>query len=637
MKLNPQSRWLPLLEEFVADLRIDSKEAVATDDRGVKLELWDSQSRFLNQIGTGLDVGQRTFNCLKSRQLGVTTISLAIDVFWVAMHSGLIGCLVTDTEANRDANRQVIKRYISSFPEGYFGDGFTITQDNRSFMMFSNGSRLDFLVAGTREKSVSWAEGKGYAFAHLTEVAKYGSPKGLASLEESFAQENPNRLFIYESTANGFNHWRTKWLGAEKDPATKRSFFLGWWSSGVNRILRDDARFLQYGLHSASGEEREKIRAVFELYNHKITPEQLAWIRWKEANIGDDDGIFQQNQPWTADDAWRQTGHSFFQTRVISNDMQVIMDAPAVPVGEGGYGYTAYRYDVDGSFFDIKLVPIEDPNDAAKIELRIWEEPITAGRYVLGMDPAWGRNQHKDRHAISIWRCYADRLVQVAEYATNDVEVKHAAWVLAHLAGAYSDCVVNIELQGPGRALMMEWDHIRGQLNAEMNEALVQARDWENALGNARWYLYNRPDSMGRGYAANFETTWRTKQEIMHQMRGSYVTREMVIRSLKLLQEMQSVVEDGSEIGAPETTSENGKDDRVFAAALAIRAWINWVRPSMLAEGLVYERVRQEESGELPVLSRSLNGMVDRFFKTAQEKAELAPRAPQWMIDRGLV
>ncbi len=102
-------KWLKLLEDFVAELRIKSKESVSDDERGSKLEMWESQRRFLQTVGQGLDDGVHSFNALKSRQLGVTTISLAIDVFWLAVHPNLIGCLVTDTEKNREVDRSICR------------------------------------------------------------------------------------------------------------------------------------------------------------------------------------------------------------------------------------------------------------------------------------------------------------------------------------------------------------------------------------------------------------------------------------------------------------------------------------------------------------------------------------------------
>src|SRR4029077_14965046 len=97
-----QRAWRDLFDEFLTNLRIDSKETVAEDERGSVLEPWGSQNMFLDQLCYGLDKGIRQFYCLKARQLGISSISLAIDVFWLAMHPGLQGALVVDTEENRE-------------------------------------------------------------------------------------------------------------------------------------------------------------------------------------------------------------------------------------------------------------------------------------------------------------------------------------------------------------------------------------------------------------------------------------------------------------------------------------------------------------------------------------------------------
>ena len=301
------SRWVKLFTQFVEDARIASKEVVSEDERGVRLLMWDSQRRFLNNVAEGLDEGVRIFYCLKSRQVGVTTISLLIDVFWLAMHSNLTMALVTDVEKNRDANRETLRRYVNSFGPGYFGSGFETVKDNRSFMTFSNGSRIDFLVAGTTSKTIAWAEGVGYAAAHLTEVAKYGSREALASFEESFAQQNPNRLYIYESTANGFNHWHERFTKAKTDPSVYRAFFIGWWAGDANRILRTDARYPNFSSTVIRGEEREQVAAVARLYGVKVDDEQLAWIRWKSVNSGSEEDILAQNQYGQASFASLQT------------------------------------------------------------------------------------------------------------------------------------------------------------------------------------------------------------------------------------------------------------------------------------------------------------------------------------------
>lgn len=625
------SRWLPIFEAFVRDLRIASKEVTSTDERGVKLELWESQKRFLKEIATGLDDDIRTFICLKSRQLGITTISLAIDVFWLAMHPNLIGALVSDTDKNRNKNRAQIERYVKSLPEGYFGETFAIVKSNINFTQFSNGSRIDYLVAGTKNKGTSWGEGEGYAFAHLTEVASYGDPQGLASFEESFAQTNPDRLFIYESTAKGFNHFHEKYSKSKEEQFTKKAFFIGWWASNVNRIEKRDPRFQKFGTYKPTGDERDLVLMVQTLYGYKIQPEQLAWIRWKPTDTSaDDPNLLDQNQPWVEKQAFIMTGHSFFQTRVIAQDMRLLEESDIL--------FKPYMYEYGNDFFQFKMCRVEDESERHLIELKVWEEPLDGAQYVIGADPAYGRNDHKDRHCASVWRCYADRIVQVAEFATADVEVKHFAWVLAHMASAYRDCIVNLEIGGPGRMIMMEWDHIRGLLKAEMYAQQVRQMGWDDAMDNARWYLYNRPDSPGAGYCYNFQTDFRSKYEIMHQMRGAYATRELGINSMYLLDEMANVVQDGSKIGAPESRSEKCKDDRVFACALAIRAWISWKRAAMMSEGLTFSRVNDRETGQTSTISNRLNEQVFRFFKRKDDQEDIEPdRGPKWMVDRGLM
>ena len=345
---------------------------------------------------------------------------------------------------------------------------------------------------------------------------------------------------------------------------------------------------------------------------------------WFDAN-----GIVTHN---TAEQAFVQTGYSFFQTRLIGKDLQKITDANRA--GEDTYTFKGYRYHVDGDFFSFSMEKL-GVRDMAAVELKVWEEPVPNGRYVLGFDPAYGRNEHKDHHSISIWRCFADKIVQVAEYVTCEVETKHAAWVMFHLMSAYGDVMANVELGGPGMLVMSEFEHLRQLLSAQMNQEKVKAKGWEEAGANARWYLYHRPDSPGPGYVANFKTGFDTKWQIMSGMRGAYVSREIEIRSWFLLKEMEIVVVNDSIIGAPESSSEDCKDDRVFAAAFALRAWQDWVRKEMIMVGQTYEFVMTQENGEIAPTTRNVNNMVMRFLSEAN--AEPEPEGPpQWMQDRGL-
>lgn len=1053
MSERKSARWLGVFTDFIKLLRIDSKEVAAIDEKGSRLEMWGSQKRFLEAVCNGLDNGVRTFYCLKSRQVGLTTLSLVFDVFWLAFYPATIGALVTDTPKNSAANRRAIRRYVESVPKGFFGKNFTIVDDNRDFITFSNGSRLDLLVAGTRNKK-TWGEGVGYVFAHLcaakgtpvvlehgrikpieevqigdkvlthtgkeakvidvfgqpgkgkpmievspwmgepiryttwhkiptqrglvqagdlrkddllvmpirkirgrnksfklpetgvrdgthyvdkegrfvpketpgavlrkhaawktintkiksnillneeagfaigyylaegcvirnrlgkpcaitfarhrdekkytdracaalehyttgysrtdnrknslttsvtiygsslarwvednfgstdnkhipdevfswgkdfcrglitgllcgdgskgvtiassnerehretlgskgnklgakrtgvnlknydlnyivlpttrpslamqtrdiiaslgygwgsikfkdggshygrnckpcwrvswsgraaanlrelmglrsidrkdqdfinkyilekdrvlikirslkecpeenevwdisvdhpdhtfrtpymstsnTEVASYGSKEGLDSFREALASNHPNRLVIYEGTAKGFNHWRDMWIAAKKDPHTCGTVFVGWWSKDLNSIPKADPRFSSFD-YAPLPEERELIEAVKEQYNHDITPEQLAWYRWKASAEDADISTLYQNQPWTEGQAFVMTGFSFFATRVLQQDLVRIQD-PDDPIS-----FKGYRYILGNDFQAGIMEPITHMDEIESVRLRVWEDPVPNGQYVIGCDPAWGRNDWKDRTAISVWRCFADKLVQVAEYADSEVDPRQAAWILAHLAGAYRDCRINIELTGgPGMAIMTELDHLKDRMRSDMYKDKLRADyDWDDFLQNMKWYLYHRPDSMGAGYAKGTQLSHDLKWRMMLGYKDSHTSGLLLTRSVGLVEEMLTVVQDGSDISAPG----KAKDDRVFAAAYANLTWVEWIRPSLIQNGMSYEMVLRMESEEDQDKGSAFVDQIVANFMRKQEEYE-APLSPkqQWLIERG--
>jgi hypothetical protein len=621
-------QWRPRFEQFLTHMRIDSKEVAAVDERGSPLKMWGSQKMFVDNIFQGLDNDQRMFAFLKARQLGISTISLALDLFWLAVHPGMIGALVTDTEENRDVFRATLKRYINNLPPELVGDEFRLGKNNKSYMTFEpNGQRLDFMVAG--KSKATWGEGRGYALAHLTELSKYGNPAGLASFRETLAETHPDRLFIYESTANGSNHWKDICEEAERDTES-RFVFIGWWAKDINRIKATNRRYKIYGADLPDQGETEKINEVYKRHNVVIDREQLAWIRWRDSDTSSSPQDKAQNLPWLAEEAFVNTGYSFFQTRLLNQDI----DAATNPDNELLYRWKGYRYHLANDFWAIKMEQIRDRERIDEVELKVWDEPVKNAPYVIGCDPAFGRNDWKDRHAISVWRCFADRLVQVAEFATSEVESHHCAWVLAHLAGAYRNCIINLELNGgPGRAVMREWDVLRQQMRSPMYEEQQKTLGWDDPLSQARWYLYHRPDAMGAGYCYNFNSSRDTKYDLMNRIRSGYTTRILWVKSRRMMEEMQNVIQDGSTIGAPG----RAKDDRVFAGALAYYAWDEWMRSMLMSQGLSYESVMAKETGEAAIVDQVVDRLVWNYFKKAEEDAANPRRnVEKYLLDRGL-
>ena len=132
---------------------------------------------------------------------------------------------------------------------------------------------------------------------------------------------------------------------------------------------------------------------------------------------------------------------------------------------------------------------------------------------------------------------------------------------------------------------------------------------------------------MGAGYVYNWKTNSDNKLKILNQMRDNYVLRMLRVRSIPLLEEMERIVQDGSEIQA----EGRAKDDRAFATALAVTAWIDWVRGGLIAEGQTYDRVVEEERVSRDQPQATMIGrVVTDFFRQAESQRFDAEDRAAW-------
>ena len=583
--------WTDLFADFLAQIRIDSKET------GVgPLIPYDSQKRFLAEISSGLANDVHDFICLKARQLGISTMSLAIDLFWLFTHPGLQGALITDTEDNRDKFRVILNRYLQSLPKSW---RVSTRSHNRGSLVLSNGSVLDYVVAGIKKGKGTLGRSRAWNFVHATECSSYGDQAAIDSMVASLAQMNPDRLYIFESTARGPNAFCEMWDTAEDDP-TKHRFFIGWWAKEDYAVGRSDPRFAKFMADPLSDFEREMKADVKRLYGVRVSDEQICWWRWYRETHISSDAMMDQEFPWTADQAFVVTGKIFFPPKKIMAEIKRVNREVA---------FKGYRYHVGENFRATTLEQVRRDIDA---ELRIFEEPLATGVYAVGVDPAYGQNEYKDSHTIEILRCYADRTIQVAELATPDIETYQLTWMLAHLAGAYRNCIINLEIIGPGATVMTEFRHLKQLVLEGKLDLEAETGDWKAVLSNARWYMYNKPDSMGSGYVYNWKTNSDNKQMILNKLRDEFSQSRLRIQSRPALREMEKVVQDGAQIMAAGA----GKDDRVFALALAIEAYTRWLRPALISDGQTYAAVaRQEEERAKRNPSGMVPYVVQDFFK----------------------
>jgi len=577
----PRNRYL----KFISKLKVQSR-----DFGLVAFRLLGSQRYILDQVCEGLEKGITTFVILKSRQIGSTTFWLSVDMFWAFEYPGLLGTFILHKEEARDDWRAAIEVFYHEIPRQF---KVRKTHHNRNILSFANGSRFRYVIAGTAEnRKGGMGRSSASNFVHGTEVAFYGNPDDIAAFKSSVSSLYRHRLQVWESTANGFNHFADTWETAKSSPSM-RAIFVGWWRDERNQFAIDDPRFDLYSESKLTSTERSSIRDVKKLYDFDITKNQLAWYRFKfEDEFHSDQSMMDQEFPWTEEQAFQATGSQYFTTASLNDAMKTARISP----------YKRYRYSFSRNWQDTEVrgAP-QDP----RAELRIWEDASKFGYYTIGCDPAFGSSDSADRNVISVWRGYADGLVQCAEYCSAVDSTYQTAWVLAHLAGYYglNESRVILEINGPGKAVFQELELVRQQLR-EMRAA-PENYALRNVLRNIRHYYYSRVDSMRGELAYQFAMTSQLKPMIFARFKDSLELGRVHIRSVPLLEEMRKIVNDEGYIAAEGAH----KDDRAIAAVLAHECWQRWMWQRLRGQMMTMERSHGIElaDGEKPIDKLMIN------------------------------
>ena len=551
--------------KFCSELKIETKE------EGLKKmgTLLGTQTYVMEEIKKGLEDDVHFFVILKGRQLGITTVSLALDLYWQFTHPGWQGTLVADTEENRDMFRSTLAMYMEGLPKEY---KIPLVAHNRNQMVLKNRSRIFYQIAGNKSRL---GQGKAITYLHGTETASWGNEEGLASLIASLAEKNPERLYMFESTAQGFNMFHDMYKTAKK-AKTQRAIFCGWWRNEYYSVPGDSNIYKVYWDGKLSAEEKEWVKDIKKLYGYEVNSRQMAWWRWKMHEGIKDESLMYQEFPPTEDYAFVMTGTSFFSTTRCT---EAAKEAKKLVPDH-------YRYAFGQLFQDTEVLKSTERLGT----LTVWEEPVDTAYYVIGADPAYGSSDWADRFCIQVYRCYADGLDQVAEFATSEMNTYQFAWVIAHLAGAYKNSTLNLEVNGPGQAVINEIRNLKRMavsLGGAMGHGLM------DVLGSMTNYIWRRNDTLGGlSNSIGYLTTTNSKERMLQYMKD-YFERQMIkIRSMETLEEMKGIVREGSFLGAPG----RGKDDRVIATALACVAFAEQIQPRLIAQKITRQISHAQEN-----------------------------------------
>lgn len=535
-----------MLCALCSHVRIPGKEGPeAEDESGSVLVPFDpllpTQAYVLGEIAKGKAAGKNTFYILKCRQSGVTTLGIAIGLLWCFQHSGLIFCFIADTSTRLVLNRRLCQQFIASLAKVPAWRQET-EENNRYFASFKNGSAIYWLNAGSDDEG-GLGRSIGATASWGTELGCWRDEEGTLSLMSSISENNPLGLHVFEGTAKGPNLFKELYeVAAEPGNTSQAAIFVGWWLHPWYEHHLDDPkhakRYETYwkSLPRLTRDEARWVEGIKLRYNFEIRPTQISWWRWHLRERKKDNLLLMyQEYPPLEEDAWTYGGNSFIDGRKLS-----LLQSRAMASRREGRRY--FQFDPgDGVRFENSDMVEVDPL-VHYYDLVCFSEPIAGPRvrYCIGCDPAHGATEEGDHAAIEVFLCYSDKAIQVAEWVKREVPTYQIAWVILHLVGVYnsgeSETHLNVEMQGGGTEVYQEIK----RLQAEM--AYGYTPKLSRYFQKISHYLYVRSDSTrGAGATVHWETTYKTKPRMMHNLRNLLEREMLELKSEELIKECAQV------------------------------------------------------------------------------------------------
>lgn len=502
--LNDPILWI---EAFV---RIVDKKG-----RVVKFKLNPQQKYIMRNKGK--------FNiCLKSRQLGITSVALAYSLY-LAITKANSTCMIMSYSLDSANNIfEKLKQMYNDLPDVIRLD--TIN-NNRKELKLVNNSRIIVCTCGSKDN----ARGATLNFVHLSEVGFMNEhlDNQLLAIEQALV---PDGSMILESTANGLNRFSELWNKAVSGESPLwHPFFFSWIQDKI--MFADEYKEYSTRYKNIYGDflsVEELNEQELALYSKGATLQQLMWRRLKISNGSEEK--FCQEFPATPIEAFISTGSNIFSTEIIYNRLNNV------------------------NKMEIKKLPADADPILKKHQqyLTIWKLPTRKQRYYIGVDSGEGLGGSYDYSVISI----VDKDgFQCAEWRSNKVKPYEFTEVVYKLATYYNKGLLVIEKASAGHTVLDRMKNDYHYVN------LFKYKAYDQKTGKSRRQI-------------GWSTDTKSKPMMISDMQEIFEKGQCLINSKALLEEMKLFEYTEKTTGDTKRTSmkaASGHDDAVMAFAMALQ------------------------------------------------------------------
>lgn len=312
---------------------------------------------------------------LKARQIGFSTLTEAIIFKETATKFNINSGIIAHKEEATTNLFNMSKRMYDNLPTVMQPD---LKASNANELIFDNKSNtgLKSKIKCMTAKSNGVGRSDTFNNLHISELAFWGDRAKETALGLFQAVPNlPNTMIIIESTANGYEYFKTLWDLAVRNESDFIPIFVGW-----NEMEEYKMPYTGFKL-TKKEEELQKL--------YGLTLEQLTWRRWCiQNNCAGDESQFIQEYPINPHEAFLSTGTCPFDKGAIINRLETIPKPLKV-------GYFKYNYD------GMKISNIQwinDPNGS----IRIYKAPNVPKqtKYCIGGDTAGEGSDYYTGHVL---------------------------------------------------------------------------------------------------------------------------------------------------------------------------------------------------------------------------------------------
>lgn len=368
-------------------------------------------------------------NILKARQLGFSTFMASVIFTLTIFAPNQSASIIADTGEHATNLFKKYKFLYQVMPQWIKSKLPLISSNARELSVdygLGQTSSIRILVQGENAGRSTTCQ-----YLHLSEVAFWDDIENtLTAVQQTIDETNLNTLIVYETTANGFNEYKTIYdkdtygygkYGESGSPF--KALFYAWYYDPTYVIDDNSVKMIKID---------EKWNSMMEKYH--LTKNQMGWYLLKLQGFRNNIEKMKQEFPSNPVEAFITSGNSVFPQELTNKRKSELVNS----VYKVGYFSYNKQYSIDGKRIQISNIKWVDDNQNGTIKIFI--EPKERHPYLANNDPALGG---EDYYATQVFDNYTCE--QVAVFHSRKCDADECAFQLYCLAKYYNNALVSGE------------------------------------------------------------------------------------------------------------------------------------------------------------------------------------------------